>query len=220
MSSGSTKTSWNDITVEDFLKLQDIGNLQLATEDEKNMKVAALVNGIDYNEIIQVPLSKVREYMDATDFLLHKPTPNKVRRKYVLNGRTYVLLKDKGEMSVAQYIDYQTIQADGFDKRPAELLSIMLVPEGHNYNDGYDKDEQIEDMLSLPIPDALGVCDFFVKRLSASINLILKALRLRMKLMRITARKEEREMMKAMELEMNLYLDQLRDTFGLIVPGL
>lgn len=217
MSSSSTstiKSSWDDMTVGDILFMKETEKLQLATDDEKNMMVAARLAGIDYKDFIQLPLSEVRKYMDNTEFLFTKPEPKKARNKYVINGRTYKLFKGNEEMTVAQYIDWQAIQADGFDKRPGEMLAIVLVPEGHQYNDGYDKDQQIEDMLDMSVTDALGVCDFFTKRLSKSINLILTALKIRMKWMRITARKEDREMMKALEIQMRLYLDQLNRIYG------
>lgn len=217
MSSSSTstiKSSWDDMTVGDILFMKETDKLQLATDDEKNMMVAARLAGIDYKDFIQLPLSEVRKYMDNTEFLFTKPVPKKARNKYVINGRTYKLFKGSEEMTVAQYIDWQAIQADGFDKRPGEMLAIVLVPEGHQYNDGYDKDQQIEDMLDMSVTDALGVCDFFTKRLSKSINLILTALKIRMKWMRITARKEDREMMKALEIQMRLYLDQLNHIYG------
>lgn len=217
MSSGSTttiKSSWDDMTVGDILFMKETEKLQMATDDEKNMMVAARLAGIEYKDFIQLPLSEVRKYMDNTEFLFTKPEPKKARTKYVINGRTYKLFKGNEEMTVAQYIDWQAIQADGFDKRPGEMLAIVLVPDKHQYNDGYDKDQQIEDMLDMSVTDALGVCDFFTKRLSKSINLILTALKIRMKWMRITARKEDREMMKALEIQMRLYLDQLNRIYG------
>lgn len=217
MSSGSTttiKSSWDNITVGDILFMKETEKLQMATEDEKNMMVAARLAGIDYKDFIQLPLSEVRKYMDNTDFLFEKPQPKKARNTYEINGRTYRFLKGADEMTVAQYIDFQAIQADGFDKRPAEMLAIFLVPDKHQYNDGYDKDQQIEDMLDMSITEALGVCDFFTKRLSRSISLILTALKLRMRWTRITARKEDREMMKALEIQMRLYLDQISHISG------
>lgn len=205
------------MTVADYIRLREISKLQMATEDEKNLMVAALIAETPYQEILQLPLDKARELMDKTEFLLQQPVPGKTKRKYELNGRTYRLFKDPGEMSVAQYIDFAAIEKEGFDKMPAEMLAIFLVPEGHQYNDGYDKEQQIEDMLDMPITEALGVCSFFTKRLSKSINLILTALRLRIKWMRITAKKEDREMMKALETQMRLYLNEIEHIYGLIL---
>lgn len=211
------KLSWNEMTVADYIRLREISKLQMATEDEKNLMVAALIAEKPYQEILQLPLDKARELMDKTEFLLQQPVPGKTKRKYELNGRTYRLFKDPSEMTVAQYIDFAAIEKEGFDKMPAEMLAIFLVPDGHQYNDGYDKEQQIEDMLDMPITEALGVCSFFTKRLSKSINLIMTALRLRMKWMRITAKKEDREMMKALEIQMRLYLNEIEHIYGLIL---
>lgn len=208
------KSSWDDMTVGDILFMKETEKLQLATDDEKNMMVAARLAGIDYKDFIQLPLNEVRKYMDNTEFLFTKPEAKKARNKYLINGRTYRLFKDPAEMTVAQFIDFQSIQSDGFDKRPAEMLAIFLVPDKHQYNDGYDKDQQIDDMLDMSITEALGVCDFFTKRLSKLLNLILTALKLKMRWTRLTARKEDREMLKALEIQMRLYLDQLNRIYG------
>lgn len=211
------KNSWDDITIADIIFMNEVKELQQATEDEKNMMIAARLAGIDYKDFLQLGLSEVRRYMDNTEFLFNKPEPKKARKKYVLNNRKYRFIKDASEMTVAQYIDFQAIQADGFDKRPAEMLAIFVVPEGHEYNDGYDKEQQIEDLMSMSITDALGVCNFFTKRFSTSINYILTALKIRMWWMRRTAKKEEKEMMEAIAIQMRTYLDQLKDIYGLIV---
>ena len=211
------KSSWNEMTVADYIRLREISKLQMATEDEKNLMVAALIAEKPYQEILQLPLDKARELMDKTEFLLQQPVPGKTKRKYELNGRTYRLFKDPSEMTVAQYIDFAAIEKEGFDKMPGEMLAIFLVPDGHQYNDGYDKEQQIEDMMDMSITEALGVCSFFTKRLSKSINLIMTALRIRMKWMRITAKKEDREMMKALEIQMRLYLNEIEHIYGLIL---
>lgn len=210
-------SSWTSLTVRDYIKMKEIAGLQVASEAEKNLMVAALLARIDYKDFELLPLKDVEEYMDNAKFLLEKPVPDKARREYEINGRTYRLFKDPSEMSVAQYIDFAAIEKEGFDKMPAEMLAIFLVPDGHQYNDGYDKEQQIEDMMDMSVTEALGVCDFFTKRLSKSINLILTALRLRMKWMRITARKEDRKMMKALETQMRTYLKEIEDIYGLIV---
>ena len=208
------KSTWKDITVADLMKIKEIGSLQLATDDEKNLMVAALLAKIDYDELINKPLDDARVYMDNTEFLLHEPKPEKVRRYYEVNGAKYRLLKDPAEMTVAQYLDFQNLYADGFDNRPAELLSIFLVPDGHEYNDGYDKDEVIADMYDLPVLEGLGIANFFTKRFARLTKAALTFFKLKMKWMRLTARKENKEMYKALEIQMNLILEELECTYG------
>ena len=211
------KLNWDDITIADLVKIREIGTLQLATEDEKNLRVAAIVNDIPYEQLIQVPLSQIRTYMDATEFLLTEPKAKKVKNHYTINGRKYKLLKNEMDLLTAQYIDFQSVQQDGFDKRPAELLSVMMVPEGHNYNDGYDKDQVIEDMYDMSVTEALGIVDFFTRRFRRSIAWAKTLCKVKMRLARLTARKENREMYKALELQMNLILDEAISVYGSLV---
>ena len=210
------KTEWNDLSVRDLLEIKSISELQLATEDEKNLKVAALLAGISYEDIIQVPLSEVKAYMDNAEFLLQEPKPRKVKHSYIVNGRKYRLLRNEMDMLTSQYVDFQAVYKDGFDKRPAELLSIMMVPEGHEYNDGYDKERVIEDMYDMHVEEALGIVDFFTRRFMRLTAWTVTFLRWRIRLARMLARKEEKELYRAMELQLNLMLDEASSMFGLI----
>ena len=211
------KTKWEEMTVADQIKMKEIGELQLATEDEKNLKVAAHLAGIPYDEILLMPLEKVRGIMNNTEFLLHQPKANKARRKYEINGHTYTLFKDPSEMSVAQYISFQQIYREGFDKRPLEMLSIFLIPEGHKYNDGYDMEEVMNDLLALSIPDALGVCDFFTERCLKSIERMKTYFALIMGVEKLKAPKTKREAIKAAEIQVRLILDGLKELYGSLV---
>ena len=211
------KTNWNDLTVADHLRIKDISELQVAGDDEKNMMVAALIAEIPYEKVLLMPLGKVRDLMDNTEFLLHKPVPIKARRKYTINGHTYKLFKDPSEMTVAQYFDFQAINKEGFDKMPGEMLSIFLIPEGHQYNDGYDKEQQLEDMLSMSVTEALGVVDFFTRRCLRSIERMRMFFKMMLKLERLKAPKQQKEALKALELETTLIMDALTEEFSSLV---
>lgn len=208
------KSKWEDLTIADQLKIKDISELQMVGDDEKNMMVAALLADIPYGDLLMMPLDKVREIVDNTEFLLHPPVPAKARNKYTINGRTYTLFKDPGEMTVAQFIDFQQIYREGFDKMPGELLSIFLVPKGHVYNDGYDKTQQLEDMLNLNICDALGIRDFFMKRCLKSIGRMRMFSMATIRAERLLAPKAKKEMLKALEIQMGLIMDGLKDMYG------
>lgn len=207
------KQSWDEITIKDLMKIRDIDSLQMATPEEKNLKVASLIAEIPYEMMIQIPLADVREYMDGTEFLLHPPKSVKARRSYTINGRKYNLFKNVEEMTVAQYLDFQQLLPEGFGNRPAEMLSVFLVPEGHNYNDGYDKETVVDDMYDMSVPEGLGIADFFSKRCQRLIRLMLTYCRIKMKWMALTARKDK-ELMKALELETRLVVDRLECIYG------
>lgn len=210
------KSCWNDLTLTDVMQIKSINTLQVATEDEKNLMVAALVAGIEYNKLVQMPLDEARSYVENTAFLLQEPKPKKARHHYIINGRKYKLLKNEMEMLTAQYIDLQAIYKDGFEKRPGELLSVMMVPEGHEYADGYDKDQVVADMYDMHVEEALGIVDFFTMRFVRLIAWTRMYYKWIMRWKRLTARKEEKEMMKATEIQLNLVMDELNYMFGWI----
>lgn len=208
------KSAWSDMTIADQLKIKEIGELQMVGDEEKNLMVAAHLAGIHFSDMLAMPLEKVRVYMDNTDFLFHQPVPVKAKNKYVINGRTYVLFKDPGEMTVAQFIDFQQIYREGFENMPAEMLSIFLVPKGHVYNDGYDKGQQIEDMLQMNLCEALGVCNFFTRRCLKSIRRMRTFSTAMLKARRLLAPKEKREMLQAVEIQTRLVMEGLEELFG------
>lgn len=209
------KTSWNDLTLKDLIIIRDISGMQMETEDQKNIRVAALLAEMPYEELLNKPLNELREIMDNAGFLYTQPKPKKTKKVYKVNGRTYKLFKDPAEMCVAQYIDFQAIERDGFEKRPGELLSIILIPLGHEYNDGYDKELVVEDMYDLPVEEALGICDFFTKRYTKLISLMRMYLPIHLKWLRMKAKKKDKEMYKALEIQMKLILDEADYIYGL-----
>ena len=213
------KKDWNDLTIRDLLRIKDIDGMQMATDAEKNLRVAAIVADKSYEELLDMSLNDVGGFVDACDFLQKEPKHRKARRHYIINGRKYKLLKNEMEMLTSQYVDFQAIYQDGFDKRPAELLSIMMVPDGHEYNDGYDKELVINDMYDFPVEEALGVCDFFMNRFVRSIAWTRMYFRWMMWWKRIRTPRKDREMMRAVELELNLVMEELNSMFGSIVRG-
>jgi len=209
------KKNWDDLTIGDHLMIQDISNMQMASEDEKNMRVAALLSGLEYEQLLQMPFENLRAIMDNTEFLLHKPEAKKARRKYEIDGRTYMLFRDPSEMTVAQFIDFQQIYRDGFEKYPAEMLAIFLVPEGHHYNDGYDKEEQMEDMRKMSVTEALGVCGFFIRRCHRLVYRMMTYSMLMIKWRRLVAPKAMKPVLKEMERTLAMMAEESERQFGL-----
>lgn len=203
--------TWKDMTVRDQVKIAEINKLDTDTGD-KNLRIAAYLAGLTYEQIIQLPLGELSGIMASTDFLLTKPKPVKARRTYTINGRTYNLLKHAEDMTVAQYLDFQPLIPNGFSNSPAEMLSIFLVPEGHKYNDGYDKDQVIEDMYDLGVEEALGIAAFFTKRCTRLIRSILVLLKIKLKLTPTA----KNEMVKTLKKDTEALLDKLECMFGLM----
>lgn len=208
------KYSWDGLTVGQLMRIREISKESISDE-EKDFKVGALVNGIDYNEFITLPLSKTEGLMRNVSFLYTEPKAVKARRVYEVNGRKYRLHRDTVELTVAQYIDFQAISDEGFERMMPEMLAIFLIPVGHQYNDGgYDSDEVLNDMRDLSVTEALGIADFFTRKYARLTLRTLTFSEAAVKAQRIMAKKEEKEMMRAIELETKLMADELRSLYG------
>ena len=208
--------SWKRLTVEQLGKIKDISKENIS-EEEKDLKVGAVVNNMDYEDFINLPLEETRRLMGNADFLYEKPEADKARKNYIINGKKYNLLKNATEMTTAQYIDFEAVSKMGFDSCMPEMLSIFLVPDGHQYNDGYDKDEVLEDIKKMSVTEALGVADFFTKKYAKLIMRTLNFSEALITAQRIMAKKEQKEMMKAMELETKLIIAELRSIYGCLL---
>lgn len=193
----STITNWNDLTVKD---LQEIH--QINTMEDRDLRIAALFAGITYEELLDMPLNKVSEMVERIKFLATPIPKVRVKRKYEVNGRTYKLIKDTGEMTVSQFIEFQGLAADGFDKHLPELLGVML--QG-------DYEEKDEDMKDFSVVEALAIADFFTKRSEKLMRLSLTYLKASLWLARRRAKKiKDKEMREALELEIQLMQGELK----------
>lgn len=165
--------NWNDVSLKTHSELYKIAQNIYDTEEDKRFKTAALLNGITYDQLLNQPLTATTEMMASTAFLYEKPKPVKIKKEYSLNGRIYCPFKDMSEMTTSQYIDYQSVIVENFEEHLLDLMSIILVPKGHQYNDGYDFQEAKEDILTLSVTEALGIADFFLKQYRRSLTKIL-----------------------------------------------
>ena len=162
--------NWNDVSLKTHSELYKIAQNIYDTEEDKSFKTAALLNGITYDQLLNQPLTATTEMMASTAFLYEKPKPVKIKKEYSLNGRIYCPFKDMSEMTTSQYIDYQSVIVENFEEHLLDLMSIILVPKGHQYNDGYDFQEAKEDILTLSVTEALGIADFFLKQYRRSLR--------------------------------------------------
>ena len=192
------KKGWDDITLKQYEDIVSIQQCDDSYDDliNKGAEILKVVYGVDgmsiaYNDFLT--LTK------TLDFFKHPIVPKKVRNTYTLNGNQYQLNTNFNDFTTAQYVDFQN-----YKKRNdyVGMLSVVMIPKGHQYCDGYDNEQVMDDLCNLPITDAMGVLSFF---LTCSFNstkfLIRCSLRklTRNKKMAKETKKELKERMKEME---------------------
>lgn len=201
---------WKDIDLKTFVEVYKITTNIFLPDDDKTLRIAALLNGMTFEEFTELPIPKATELVAKINFLYERPKPEKIRREYFLNGTKYCPFRDFSEMTLAQYVDYQAVITEKFEEHLIDLMYILLIPKGHNYNDGYDRETAMEDIGSLSVTEALGLADFFLKKYRRLLRRTLLYSKANLWLAMRKATAEEKETMKVMDKQ----LDELLSMCG------
>lgn len=202
---------WSDVTLGLMETIEDINQSHIS-DDDKTFRLAALFNGIEFDEFLSLPLDEAKTMVGEMGWLADSPKKAKVKKEYVLNGKKYVLMADVANMTVAQYIDFQSLTRNP-QMQLSELMGIVLIPKGHQYNEGYDHNDAIDDIMSMKVEEALAVADFFTSKSERLTRRLLRRAETAMAVLKITNRKDK-ELMEAIALQMNLIIGELRSECG------
>ena len=172
------KLDWKDITI---ARHKAILALYQNKGDEDDLSFAydlvCAAYGKDESWIDGLKVSEANEWVNTLAFVNHRPKPRVAKGEYTLNGHKYNVTMNMQALTTAQYIDFQQM-ADKSGEMPAEFLSIILVPEGHKYNDGYAMEEVVSDIENyMSVEDAMGLSAFFLRLLGISIRRSIRKLR-------------------------------------------
>lgn len=154
------KANWNDITLEKFIKIQDLLNEQ---DEYTEPNLRELIYGVDTSnmtiaEATKYDISFLAEQINYKNI--------KLKEKYKLNGRKYCSNINLTKVTTAQFIDYTNYVREE-DKDFSKILSVFVIPEGHSYNDGYDMREVQKDLLQLDIATVYSMSFFMMRMLQA-----------------------------------------------------
>lgn len=155
--------NWKEISVNTFSRLRNIDYKQDGGEFEMlnaNIELLSILCDCDEDVISNLTTSEFTYLLNQTTFLKDMPKV-KIEDTYIINGTTYKVFLSLKQMSVAQYVDFQTYFKDQ-QKYFKELLSVFLIPKGMKYGEGYNIDDTINDIGEyLSIVDANSILFFF-----------------------------------------------------------
>lgn len=160
---------WKDITI---AKHKAIVKAYENHTDQFELALALVcaAYGKDEHWLDGLKVSEANDYIKTLAFIGEEPKPSVAKRNYLLGGRRYRLTMNPQEMTTAQYIDFQQL-ADKSGEQPAEFLSVLLIPKGHKYGDGYDITQVVDDIEQwLSVEDAMGLTAFFFTLLQWSMK--------------------------------------------------
>lgn len=155
---------WSDVTLKQFLELKDI--MQIEDETDRTIAIAELLLGLDVSNL---PLSEFNKKMKELSFLKEEIPNNHIVRKVEINNRKYNIDALLGRVSTAQYVDFTNYMKE--EDNITKVLSVFFIPNGHRYNDGYDMEQVIKDMESLPVDIAISESFFFSRQFAEFIKI-------------------------------------------------
>lgn len=209
-----TITGWNEMPVGVLMQIDDINQLHIS-EQEKDFQTAALLNGLTYDEFLELPISESKELIERTEWIRKAPKPAKVKKEYVLNGQTYTLFRDMGEMTTAQFIDYQAAFKPEIKLCIGELMAIALIPKGKKYNDGYNHQDVVDTVEKyLNVEEALGIADFFIKQCAKSIKRLYRRMDTLTIMAILRAPKEKKQELKQARKTLRKIMEGYQAEFG------
>lgn len=210
--------SWEKITVNVFEKLNNaINDAEVTGNNEvdllnKQIAILSVLCDVDEDTIADLHTSEFSRLVNETNFLNETPKKN-VIDKITLNGKKYEIFLSISDMTMSQYIDFQTL----FPKRDKEfkrILSIFVIPKGCNYNEGYDIEQVIKDIGEyMPITDANNIMFFFALAYQSLTKVMLTCLVKEMKKLK----KKEKDQAKVEQ--MQLAIDQVMTAKHLVENG-
>lgn len=156
------KLDFTNISIGEYIELQSLlldNTDGLEQQDLVMQEIQILYGRNPYN----MSMPEFKKAVESLNFLAKQMPKMKIRDSYFLNGNKYVLHKKLSEFKVAHYVDYEMItkNQNGIESYP-EFLALFLVPEDHEYNDGYSMEIAVNDIRNyLSIADAVSLANFF-----------------------------------------------------------
>lgn len=132
------KYSWNHITGEQYWEIFDILNSE-ASDLQKQAELIALIEDKSVDEILSLDMSAAAELINKLEFLKKFELSKRYHpSSIIIDNKKYNVYTNLANLNVAQFIDYQSFIAQPFRESYDKILSIFLIPDGHEYNSGYD----------------------------------------------------------------------------------
>ena len=194
--------NWKEISINTFKKLQETIKNVPVTDDEtlntlnNNIAMLSVLCDVDEDTIVSLTTTEYVRLVNECNFLVDMPKV-KITDNYTINGKEYEVFLSLRNMTVAQYVDFQTFYKEQ-EKYFSELLACFIIPKGMKYGEGYDIADVVKDIGEhLSIVDANSIMFFFVLLFQSLTKVTLNcSIRKIKKVMRKEKNKEQREKME------------------------
>lgn len=155
--------NYNKLTLGKYLEIQEVSRNESLEDIDKQVQILSILTGMAEEEILHLPIMDYKELVAKSAFLNPENISyHPIAKRYLVGGFELIPVKDFRKIETCQYIDFQTYAPD-LDKYLVEFLSVILVPKGHRYNEGYDilqVQKAIREEMS--VSDGVSIAGFFL----------------------------------------------------------
>lgn len=153
--------TWDDISVTQYQEIIEAQKIA-KDDDELALMLVAICYKLSMEEVYDKDYRTVMEMAKGVRFVNRPPVPGAVPSTLTLGGHKYTVTKDFTKLTTAQYIDFQQL-AEHPEEHMAEFLSVIIIPKGQTYANGYDIKEVRKDIEEhLSVKEALSISSFFI----------------------------------------------------------
>ena len=155
--------NYNQLTLGKYMEIQEVSRNESLEDIDKQVQILSILTGVAEDELLHLPLPEYKELVVKSGFLAPENINyHPIAKKYILGTFELIPCRDFRKVETGQYIDFQTYAPD-LDKYLVEFLSVILVPKGHRYNEGYDileVQKAIREEMS--VSDGVSLAGFFL----------------------------------------------------------
>jgi hypothetical protein len=163
-------TSWEDISIRQFIQLNNLKKLEDQDEIEYMMEIIGIMCNLTRKEVLEIPVPDLKYIYSRLSFTLSLPEAKQVKVKYVLDGITYIPVLEPSKMIAGQYIDIKEFSKNGLDNLHY-LMACIYIPEGEKYNQTLVTDTAKKFYEKMNVSVAYPLAVFFSTLLNDSIKI-------------------------------------------------
>lgn len=200
--------SYDELSVELWQEVQEILKDKETDAIDKNVQLVGLLYDIPDEAAYELPLDQFSDMLDGIGWLTKDPVVPHAAPGYEINGNKYIVNLNPSKITTAQYIDFRSVNTD-VPKNLHLILACIMVPYGHEYNDGYDMEQVQKDIRTgMRMTHALALVRFFfqqyIRLTTNSLSSLKRILRKEMKKEKDQEKKSkiEQQIKKTEELEL------------------
>lgn len=165
--------NFSELPIGKYLQIIRIGESNVSDVD-KSTAILQVLTGWSAEDIESLSLPEYSALVSGCSWLLERPQKVELDKYYIV-GDFKLKITEAKDLTTAQYIDFQQFAQDA-DRHILELLSVLLVPVGKRYGEGYDVGAVRKWIEHLPTDVAFSLMAFFLNNAAQSLQCFLISL--------------------------------------------